>query len=84
MRSITLTGLSGTSTQEACGLQHFSEPRQVPHLPPPPQTQPPPATGYARALRYHLSTSLAPEEYEALNWVKAGATNIRYQVAMLA
>lgn len=45
---------------------------------------PPPSTGYARALRYHLSTSLAPEEYEALNWVKAGATNIRYQVGMLA
>ncbi|PRW58521.1 bacterial extracellular solute-binding 3 family [Chlorella sorokiniana] len=39
-------------------------------------------TGYARALRYYLSTSLSPEQYEALNWVKAGATNIRFQALL--
>ncbi|KAI7844525.1 hypothetical protein COHA_001883 [Chlorella ohadii] len=39
-------------------------------------------TGYARALRYHLSTSLSPEEYEALDWVKAGATELRFQALM--
>ncbi|PRW58344.1 NMT1 THI5 like [Chlorella sorokiniana] len=39
-------------------------------------------TGYARALRYHLSTSLSPEEYESLNWVKAGATELRYQALL--
>ena len=37
--------------------------RHLPWLPP---------AGYARVLRYYLSSTLSAEEYEALQWVKAG------------
>ncbi|QUS62134.1 DUF4114 domain-containing protein [Synechocystis sp. PCC 7338] len=35
-------------------------------------------TGYARALRSYLSQKLSPEEYQSLDFIKAGATNLRY------
>ncbi|MBD2653776.1 DUF4114 domain-containing protein [Synechocystis sp. FACHB-383] len=35
-------------------------------------------TGYARALRSYLSQKLTPEEYQNLDFIKAGATNLRY------
>ncbi len=49
--------------------------RHLPWLPP---------AGYARVLRYYLSSTLSAEEYEALQWVKAGATNLRYQASSAA
>ncbi|MBJ7898876.1 MAG: hypothetical protein GC158_02895 [Cyanobacteria bacterium RI_101] len=36
-------------------------------------------TGYARALRFYLRQKFTPEQYESLNFVKAGATNFRYE-----
>jgi hypothetical protein len=36
-------------------------------------------TGYARALRFYLGQKFTSEEYESLNFVKAGATNLRYE-----
>ena len=36
-------------------------------------------TGYARALRLLLQDRLGPERYAQLDWIKAGATNLRYQ-----
>ena len=35
-------------------------------------------TGYARALRSYLSQKFTPEEYQSLDFIKAGATNLRY------
>ena len=36
-------------------------------------------TGYARALRKFLMTRLGPARYSQLAWIKAGATDLRYQ-----
>ncbi|MDG2991604.1 hypothetical protein L3556_11775 [Candidatus Synechococcus calcipolaris G9] len=36
-------------------------------------------SGYARALRFYLKIKYSPKDYERLTWVKAGATNLRYE-----
>jgi predicted ribosomally synthesized peptide with SipW-like signal peptide len=36
-------------------------------------------TGYARALRKFLLTELGPVRYSEIAWIKAGATDLRYQ-----
>ena len=36
-------------------------------------------TGYARALRYYLKHNYPPEQYAHIEWIKAGATNLRVQ-----
>ncbi len=36
-------------------------------------------SGYARALRTYLKTTLSTQDYNQLKWLKSGATNIRYK-----
>lgn len=35
--------------------------------------------GYARMLRQYLKSTLSPADYSKINWVYAGATNLRYE-----
>ncbi len=67
-------------SSQCAGRHHQAPPEQMANAAPHPCPNLP---GYARALRYHLSTSLSPEEYEALDWVKAGATELRFQASCM-